>query len=133
MNEVLISLGSNEDPEANISLCRSLLSDVFDFIVFSETSVTTPYGQHYKNNFLNQLALATTTLERCEIEKKLKTLEIKMGRLPTDKEMGVVKIDVDLIRWNDIIIKKDEWDRDYIAPLLSGLEKVIADSARENR
>ena len=133
MNQVLISLGSNEDPESNISLCRCLLSDFFDVVFFSQTSVTVPYGIHYKNNFLNQLAFAHTNRTKEEVELTLKRLEKQMGRLPSDKANGVVKIDIDLIKWNDVVLRKEEWGRDYITLLLPDLMKNITDSAPDRR
>lgn len=133
MNKLLISLGSNENSDANMSLCRSLLSDMFDYICFSETSVTSPYGENYNNNFLNQLAYAITEERQSDISQTLKDIERKIGRQPDDKAKGIVKIDVDLIKWNDYIMKADEWDRDYIALLLPSLEKVITDSVHDQR
>ena len=133
MNKLLISLGSNENPDTNMSLCRSLLSDIFDYIRFSETSVTSPYGENYSKDFLNQLVYAITEEEQDKIYQNLKAIERKIGRLPADKNNGVVKIDIDLIKWNDSIMKEDEWDRDYIALLLPSLEKVIINSVHDQR
>lgn len=131
MNKLLISLGSNVDPETNMLLCRNLLNELFDYICFSETSVTTPYGENYKHNFLNQLAYATTEDARDQISLDLKSIEKKLGRHPEDKNNGIVKIDVDLIKWNDSILKKEEWERDYIALLLPSLDKVMTETSHD--
>lgn len=121
MNTALISIGSNEDTERNITLCRELLNSIFSNILYSETSVTKPFGDHYKHDFLNQLALAKTEKDKIEVEQMLKLFEKQMGRDLEDKEKGVVKIDIDLIKWNDTILKKEDWQRSYVADLLPSL------------
>lgn len=123
MNEALISIGSNEDKEANLVLCRKLLHDYFTDITFSDTSITSPYGANYQNDFLNQLAIVNTEKQQEEVSKILKTLEKKMGRTPSDKKNGVVKIDIDLIIWNNEVIKPEDMPRSYIADLLPSLYK----------
>lgn len=121
MNTLLISMGSNENSEENMELCRNLLSEIFSTISYSETSVTEPFGDHYQNDFLNQLALAQTLHNREAVENNLKSLERQIGRSAEDKAKGLIKIDIDLIMWNDEIIKKEDWTRSYVADLLPSI------------
>lgn len=123
MNKVLLSIGTNEDRETNLILCHRLLDESFEEINYSDTSITTPYGAHYKNDFLNQLAIAYTHKDKEEISLLLKSIEKEMGREKTDKEKGVVKIDIDLIIWNGEILKPTEISRNYIADLLPSLQE----------
>ena len=60
MNKALISIGTNVDRKANLALCHELLNAVFPEITYSDTSITTPYGNTYKDDFLNQLAFVYT-------------------------------------------------------------------------
>lgn len=121
MNTLLISMGSNDNSEKNMELCRTLLSDIFDSISYSETSVTKPFGDHYQNDFLNQLAIAQTLCDREVVESNLKLLEKQIGRSAEDKDKGLIKIDIDLIKWNDVILKKEDWTRNYVADLLPSI------------
>lgn len=121
MNTLLISMGSNENSETNMALCRGLLSKLFESITYSETSVTEPFGEHYQNHFLNQLALIQTFKGRIEVENELKLLEKELGRTAEDKSNGLIKIDVDLIKWNDTILKEEDWQRNYVADLLPSI------------
>jgi 2-amino-4-hydroxy-6-hydroxymethyldihydropteridine diphosphokinase len=98
------------------------LDESFEEIHYSGTSVTPPYGAHYKDDFLNQLAIAYTHKEKEEISLLLKSIENEMGRKKADKEKGVVKIDIDLVIWNNDILKPAEISRGYIADLLPGLQ-----------
>ena len=123
MNKVLLCIGTNEDTETNLRLCHQLLNSSFGEISYSDTSVTTPYGAHYKNDFLNQLAVIYTDQDKEEVHLQLKSIERQMGRHPQDKEKGIVKIDIDLVIWNEEVLKPADVSRKYIVDLLPSLEK----------
>lgn len=122
MNKALISIGTNENREANLTLCHQLLKTVFEEIHYSDTSITEPYGAKYQNDFLNQLAVAYTQKGKEEIYIQLKTLEKEMGRNTSDKDAGIVIIDIDLVIWNEEILKPTDITRSYVADLLSTLD-----------
>ncbi len=125
MNKGLLSIGTNYDRETNLNICHQLLNDLFSDIIYSDTSITTPYGIDYENNFLNQLAVIYTDKNKEEISQLLKSLEKKMGRDSLDKQNGIVKIDIDLVIWNDEILKPADINRSYIADLLPSLEDSL--------
>ncbi|MDR2950860.1 MAG: 2-amino-4-hydroxy-6-hydroxymethyldihydropteridine diphosphokinase [Prevotella sp.] len=122
MNKALLSIGTNEDKELNLDLCHQLLGNSFEQISYSDTSITTPYGNSYKNDFLNQLAIIYTDQKREDVYKLLKLIETQIGRNPSDKERGIVKIDIDLVIWNDKILKPADISRSYIKDLLASLQ-----------
>lgn len=123
MNNGLISIGSNKNRDNNLARCQRVLKRIFPDIIFSNISVTKPYGNNYKNNFINQLASIHTDKEKEEIISILKSLEIDMGRTPSDKEKGIVVIDVDLVTWNNTILKPEDTKRAYIKDLLPDLQE----------
>lgn len=124
MNKALISIGSNEDRENNLARCQALLASYFSDIRYSSTSVTSPYGSHYKNDFLNQLALVYTQLEEVSVYNILKQIEKEMGRSISDKEKGIVIIDIDLVIWNEKVLKPIDMERSYVRDLLSDLSSL---------
>ena len=121
LNTVIISIGSNENREENIQQCRESLTSMFSSIYFSSTSVTKPYGEQYKNDFLNQLVLIYSDQNLSDIQRKIKQLEKEIGREDEDKTNGSVKIDIDIIKWNDQVLKEKDWQRNYVKDLLSSL------------
>jgi 2-amino-4-hydroxy-6-hydroxymethyldihydropteridine diphosphokinase len=123
MNKALICIGTNEDREQNLALCHELLNNAFTGMIYSDTSITAPYGTVYKNDFLNQLALIYTDKAKDEVAGILKLLEKSIGRSPLDKKNGIVKIDIDLVVWNGETLKPDDLGRSYIAGLLPGLHE----------
>lgn len=119
MNEALISIGSNKDRERNLCACRQMLDRTYKDIKYSLTSVTIPYGENYKNDFLNQLVIIYTDQTKEEINSTLKLFEKELGRQVTDKITGNVVIDIDLIIWNNEILRPEDMKRSYIQDLLS--------------
>lgn len=124
MNKALISIGTNDNREENLALCQQLLRERFADIHFSVTSITTPYGENYKENFLNQLAIVQTVSSKEEVAALLKSLEKKIGRTDEDKFCGKVKIDIDLLTWNEEVLKPTDMKRTYVADLLPSLVDI---------
>lgn len=125
MNKGLISIGSNKNRDNNLANCQRILKTMFPDIVFSNISVTKPYGNNYRYNFINQLAFIHTHKTREEIISLLKSLEKDMGRTLSDKKKGIVIIDLDLVIWNNEILKPEDMERNYIKGLLPGLLTFI--------
>ncbi|WP_108823100.1 2-amino-4-hydroxy-6-hydroxymethyldihydropteridine diphosphokinase [Dysgonomonas sp. Marseille-P4361] len=125
MNKALLSIGTNEDRDRNLDLCHQLLEKQFLFIAYSKTSMTVPYGNSYKSDFLNQLAFIYTDKEKDEVVSLLKSIEKEIGRSNGDKEKGIVKIDVDLIVWNEEVVKPTDISRSYVSDLLPSLEEAL--------
>ncbi|EGK00025.1 2-amino-4-hydroxy-6-hydroxymethyldihydropteridine diphosphokinase [Dysgonomonas gadei] len=123
MNKALLSIGTNEDRESNLSLCHQFLNNIFTDISYSDSSVTMPYGTIYRNDFLNQLAVIYTDRDMDEVIRLLKSIEKDMGRNGADKKNGIVKIDIDLVIWNNSVLKPEDFTRSYIADLLASLDK----------
>lgn len=99
-----------------------LLSQVFDTIRFSERLETEPYGSLTGSaSFLNQVAIAYTSLTAEEVLICLKTMEKEIGRVPEDKSRASIPIDIDLLQWNDTLLKPEDLQRDYIQTILHTL------------
>jgi 2-amino-4-hydroxy-6-hydroxymethyldihydropteridine diphosphokinase len=60
-------------------------------------------------------------MNREELVLELKNIEKKMGRLPEHKPIGKIIIDIDLIKWDDEIVKPEDYKRSYIRDLLPEL------------
>lgn len=118
MNKALLCIGSNDNGEINLLTAKSLIEKEFGEVIYSNTSITTPYGHSYKDDFLNQLAIFYTNRKQEEVIKILKGIEKQLGRSPEDKLLGLVKIDIDLLCWNNEILKPEDMQRKYVTDLL---------------
>lgn len=119
MNTYLLSLGSNNNRTENMAKCRSLLSELYDNILFSEMLETEPFGEIFLSKFYNQLALIESDKPKEEIIFQLKHIEVEIGRQVIDKSKGIVKIDLDLLVVNNCVVKKEDFKRPYLNVLLT--------------
>ncbi|MDH6533899.1 2-amino-4-hydroxy-6-hydroxymethyldihydropteridine diphosphokinase [Parabacteroides sp. PM5-20] len=126
MNRCLLALGSNVNKEWNIDQAIQLLRIFFDCIYFSEALLTEPIGQiHFPGDFLNQLAWVYTPLEEETVQRILKQIEQELGRQPEDKISGRIPIDIDLLQWNDCILKPADMERAYVQEGIQSLSVTM--------
>lgn len=126
MHKVLLSIGSNTKACSNMSKAEELLRSCFPTIKFTDVIETKPYGEKYTAPFLNSLAYLEADLNRNEVVRKLKAIERKMGRIASHKSDGIVIIDIDLIKWNNKVLKPDDMERSYMPELLLKIDKIIS-------
>ena len=99
-----------------------ILRNQFVSIAFSNSVYTEPIGLTGSAPFLNQVAVAYTSEQPDEIKHLLKRIEYKLQRMPDDKNFGIVPIDIDLLQWNELILKPDDLRRYYIIEGIRALE-----------
>lgn len=123
MNIYLISIGTNFNPETGISIARKLLEEHFSHITFSSTTSGPSFDTKYTIPFLNTLALIYSTESLDQVQHITKEIEYLMGRTTEDKLHGIVKIDIDIIKQNESILRPQDYSRDYIQRLLPELRE----------
>lgn len=112
--EYLISIGSNESRDENMSLARRRLSELFADIRFSAEEETAPLYFHRPVCFSNQLARFHSDLRVDRLHACLKNIEREAGRLPEDKSREVVRLDIDLLMCDGHVLKPADMERDYV-------------------
>ena len=123
LHTCLLCLGSNLDGATRLSAARSALRSHFPDIRFSEELVTEAIGSHFLSPFHNQVARLTTPLSAEEVRAILKGIEQAQGRLPEDKAQGIVKLDIDLLRHDDHVLKPKDMERDFVK---QGMEELLS-------
>ena len=118
-HEVIISLASNMNQEANLAKAREQLTQLLTEVHFTSAIWTTPINSIRKEPYLNQLCRGTTTFSANLLEEVLKETEKRLGR--THNEDGIVAIDLDLLQYDDQRHHLRDWGRDYVKNLLSEL------------
>ena len=83
---------------------------------------TEAIGNGYLSPFSNQLAQFETSLSAEDIRNILKQIEKENGRLPEDKQQGIVKLDIDLLKYDDSILKPKDMEKDFV---LAGLKELM--------
>lgn len=75
------------------------------------------------NYILNRVAVLYSEESLARIKDVLKDIECCIGRKPEDKSCGRVPIDIDLLQWNDQILKAEDLTREYV---LDGICSLLA-------
>lgn len=123
MTMVCIGLGSNIEPEKNISRALSVLKSHFKVLRQSSFVQTEAVGHPSQTDFLNGAILLKTDLSLEELKKRLKNLEIQLGRNPLNHR-GPRTIDLDVLVWDNQIIDPDIGQREF---LKTSILEVIPD------
>lgn len=116
-NNIIIALGSNFDQLRNVENAKRRLESLFSGIQFSRSLWTEPIGIE-SPRFVNALAAARSSSPKEEIERQLKRLEKESGRCREEKNLGIVRIDLDLILYGTEKLHPEDWSREYILTLL---------------
>ncbi len=118
-----ISIGSNTDPEINVSKAHQALDVLFPDIRYSTLVKTMSLGLHNQSVFYDQVAQFTSTLSAVQLIDSLKQIEREIGRSPQDKAREVIKIDIDLLASEAEVFKAEDLKRAYVREGLAELNK----------
>ncbi|MFV0404163.1 MAG: 2-amino-4-hydroxy-6-hydroxymethyldihydropteridine diphosphokinase, partial [Bacteroides graminisolvens] len=90
------------------------LTEIYPSVRFSEAYLTAAEGLQNPSPFLNQVAVVHTRQTAHEVRATLKELEREAGRLPAHKQLEVIKLDADLLQFNDRVLKPADMQRSYV-------------------
>lgn len=112
-NVLVICIGSNSnDREWQMTNCinwlKSILSDCQVSPVY-----TTPALNGVDADYMNAVMRAKTHDTFSEINEKLKQYETICGRTPASKLQGVVPMDLDIIMWDNEILRPKDFQHSY--------------------
>ena len=116
---VIISLGSNENQEANLEAAKTQLIQLLNEVHFTQAIWTEPINSLKKEPYLNQLCQGTTALGEGLLCEVLKEIEKRIGR--KRNEDGIVAIDLDLLQYDERRHHLRDWDRNYVKDLINKL------------
>ena len=114
MNHAYLCIGSNRDKAVNMKRAEAMLRAYFATIRFSPLMETQAIGWPDAERYLNQVAVCRCEEPSSEVQAALKQMEWEIGRRPTDKVSGRMPIDIDLLQWNDEVLKPADLQRCYV-------------------
>ena len=124
-NTVIIGIGSNINPKANIGKATKLLSQLCRFVAASKFIKTKPIGFKSQNDFLKGAILIATPLNHARLKSALKQIETRLGRNRQERHYGPRTIDLDILVWNGKVVGKDFYTRNFtrqsVLELMPGL------------
>lgn len=113
MNKVVFSLGSNCD-EAFVEMnkCITWLTSLLTFVKVSHIYETVALNGKDKN-YLNAVFVGYTDMQYELIKNIMKEYEKRQGRTPESKMLGVIPIDIDVVIWNEDVMRKADFMQAY--------------------
>jgi 2-amino-4-hydroxy-6-hydroxymethyldihydropteridine diphosphokinase len=99
MNYYLIGLGSNIQPEHNISRAYKEIANCLNILHQSAVLINPPCGNTLNFTFHNQILLIHSLKTATELKSLFETLEIKLGREPKcpERKFKDRTIDIDIL------------------------------------
>jgi 2-amino-4-hydroxy-6-hydroxymethyldihydropteridine diphosphokinase len=105
-NHAYISLGSNIDPETNLTRAVRLLASHCRVLAVSRVYETRPVGTTDQPNFLNAAVLVETGLRPAALKAQvLAQIEARLGRVRTADKNAARTIDLDISLFNDEVLE----------------------------
>ncbi len=109
MVRAFVSVGSNIDPENNIRSALHLLGEQAVIWAVSTVYMTEPIGPGRQPSFYNCVVEIDTVLPPLDLKYRLlRRVEASLGRVRTADRYAARTIDLDLILYNDTVLKGDE-------------------------
>ena len=118
-HEIIISIASNENQEANLAKARELLKTIIPELTFTHELWIEPVNTTRKSMYLNQLCKGVTELGPNLLSEVLKETERRLGR--RHNEDGIVVIDLDLLQYDKERFHIKDWERNYVKDLMKEL------------
>ena len=117
MNRIAIGIGSNShNADNSVKSAIVWCSEIFYNVVASSVYITDPVGKKaisVGRRYSNAVIVGNTPLNKDEIITSLKVNENNHGRTLSSRSTGIVTIDLDLVIYNDEILKPTDINRDY--------------------
>ena len=114
MNQVIIGVGSNLEPDKNICLARGIIKAEFCWISETLPVRTKAIGDSKAPDYLNCCYFIETKLQKSELKKELVDIENQLGRIRTTEITLPRSIDLDIVVWNGKVIDEDFYSRDFL-------------------
>lgn len=117
---VVIALGTNTDHNRNMDKAMSLISRAVRDVRCSRRIWTEPIGIA-SGRFLNMLVSGSCRLSLQELKMEIKSIERECGRTIEEQRNGIVRMDIDILKYDNKTEHADDWDREYIKELIKEL------------
>jgi 2-amino-4-hydroxy-6-hydroxymethyldihydropteridine diphosphokinase len=114
MNNCIVGIGSNIDPEENIRRMLEILDQEVIVVQVSGFVKTAPLGMTDQPDFINGAVKIGTDLKMEDFRHYLKALEDRLGRDRDRPKHGPRCIDLDILIWNEKIVDPDYYTRGFL-------------------
>ncbi len=135
MPRVFVSVGSNVDPEKNVTRALRLLNDELGIRAISTFYRTPALNRPQDPPFVNGVVEVGDALGPLDLKKVLQNIERAVGRERTADRYAPRTVDLDLLLYGDRVTHPDIRERPFVAiPLLElAPDLILPDSGKALR
>lgn len=127
MHRFTLLLASNKDATVNMATAKKRLDAYFNHSLrWSDLHESQAYGDNNPTTprYLNAVCQGQTSLTLTDVTAWLKALETEMGRQRGASANGQVTIDLDVVVWDDSVLRPNDAGRSYYQVCLADLASV---------
>jgi 2-amino-4-hydroxy-6-hydroxymethyldihydropteridine diphosphokinase len=125
MTKALLSLGANTpDKKERLALTIDAIAQIARIEAQTPIYETPAEGSIATKPYANALVVIETHAEYDELRTTFKQWEIDAGRTPESKAQGLIPLDIDIVTWNDKVIKERDMEFEYMKKGLELLGKI---------
>lgn len=121
-NKVVICIGSNFDADINIEKAKAVLERELGPITFADQTESKAVNWSKPCMFTNQVGYFESDKEFDYIKQLTKQIERDLGRNAGQRALGNMPMDIDIVIWNDAILKPDDLKQTYVHDAIRSLE-----------
>lgn len=122
-HNVIIALGTNTDREQNICYAIRQIEQMVTDITCSNKLWTKPIGLT-SDKFINMLITGNCSMDLATLTQATKQIEHNCGRTTDDIKSGIVRLDIDILEYDNTKLHSDDWKRDYMQVLLKDIKTI---------
>ena len=117
----LVCLGSNCQAEFHLKNVERELNRLFHMVRMGKIVITKAEGDVVQPDYMNQAVSFSTDLPVEEVEILLKQIEKDNGRTADDKLKGTVPLDIDLLKYDEVVLRPGDLKKDYVKQAIAEL------------
>lgn len=115
MSKVTVSIGSNTgDRFTRVSNCIDWLVCQFGEVIHSNIYATKAIGGK-DGTYANAVAVFHSSYSFQRLNEMLKDYELNNGRSPENRALGIVSIDIDIVMWDNEIMREKDFSQSYFS------------------
>jgi 2-amino-4-hydroxy-6-hydroxymethyldihydropteridine diphosphokinase len=119
--QIILALGTNSEQELNMEKAREMLVALLGTLRFSINIWTHPIDI-VSDDFLNCMVIGQTSMSLSALNAALKKIERSCGDTSYKRRKNVVKMDIDILKYDTTIMHERDWERPYILQLLDEMK-----------